>query len=95
MLKGNINKKIGMYEGIYSGVQRGLILVPLSFTVFISDIFIFLAKIYTKEFETLDNRFYENYMVLNLPNCELLSYGKTNRNKAFTCHENWIKIDYF
>ena len=39
----NVSKKFGMWEGIYSGVQQGLILAPLSFNVFISDIFIFLA----------------------------------------------------
>ena len=30
-------------------------------------------------------------MVLNLPSCELLSFGKTNKNEAFTYHETGVK----
>ena len=43
MIKVNVNEKFGMWEGIYSGVEQGLIFSPLSFNVFINDSFIFLG----------------------------------------------------
>ena len=43
MIKVNVNEKFGMWEGIYSGVEQGLIFAPLSFNVFINDSFIFLG----------------------------------------------------
>ena len=40
-----------------------------------------------KDFEILENWFYDSYMVLNPRKCELMGFGKTNENEVFTYHE--------
>ena len=44
-----------------------------------------------KDFEKLENWFYYIYMVLNPHNWEFMSFGKTNKNDVFTCHEIGLK----
>ena len=39
-----------------------------------------------KDFEILENWFYDNYMVLNPRKCEFMGFGKTNENEVFTYH---------
>ena len=40
-----------------------------------------------KDFEILENWFYDNYMVLNPRKCEFMGFGKTNEIEVFTYHE--------
>ena len=44
-----------------------------------------------KEFEILENWFYDNYMVLNYRKCEFMGFGKSNENEAFIYYEIRIK----
>ena len=44
-----------------------------------------------KDFEILENWFYDNYMVLNPRKCEFMGFGKTNENEVFTYHEIRLK----
>ena len=44
-----------------------------------------------KDFEILENWFYNYYMVLNPRKCEFTGFGKTNKNEVFTYHEVWLK----
>ena len=42
-------------------------------------VYILIAKI-----STLENWFYDNYMVHNPCKCEFIGFGKTNENEVFT-----------
>ena len=44
-----------------------------------------------KDFEILENLFYDNYMVFNPLKCEFMGFGKTNENEVFIYHEIWLK----
>ena len=44
-----------------------------------------------KDFEILENGFYDNYMVLNPRKCQFMGFGKTNENEVFTYHEVRLK----
>ena len=44
-----------------------------------------------KDFKILENRFYDNYMVLNPRKCEFMGFGKTNENEVFIYHEIRLK----
>ena len=44
-----------------------------------------------KDFEILENWFYDNYMVLNPCKCKFIGFGKTIENEVFTCHEIQLK----
>ena len=40
-----------------------------------------------KDFEILENWFYDNYMVLNPGKCEFMGFEKNSKNEIFTYHE--------
>ena len=40
-----------------------------------------------KDFEILENWFYDNYMVLNPGKCEFMGFEKNSKNEVFTYHE--------
>ena len=44
-----------------------------------------------KDFEILENWFYDSYMVLNSCKCEFMGFGKTNEYEVFTYHEIQLK----
>ena len=46
-----------------------------------------VQKYLEKDFEILENWFYENYMVLTPRKRELMGFGKTNENEVFTYRE--------
>ena len=44
-----------------------------------------------KDFEILEDWFYDNYMVFNPRKCEFMGFGKNNENEVFTYHEIQLK----
>ena len=46
-----------------------------------------------KDFEILENWFYENYMVFNLCKSEFMSFEKTSGGEIFTYHQVRLKIN--
>ena len=44
-----------------------------------------------KDFEILENWFYDNYMVLSPCKWEFLGIGNADENEVFTCHEVRLK----
>ena len=44
-----------------------------------------------KDFEILENWFYDNCMILNSRKCEFIAFGKANEDEVFTYHEIQLK----